>query len=51
MHDLENFKLDVREVKLKLEKLNDEVSQKSNIKDVCALVDLKANLEDVDKSF
>lgn len=45
------MKLDLREVKLKLEKLNDEVAQKSNIKDVCALVDLKANSEDLEKTY
>jgi hypothetical protein len=45
------MKLDCREIKLKLEKLNDEVAMKSNIKDVCALVDLKANVEEVDKNF
>jgi hypothetical protein len=48
--DFESFRIELREVKLKLEKLNDEVAVKSNIKDVCALVDLKANLEDVDKT-
>ncbi len=41
----------MKELKLKFEKLNDEVAIKSNIKDVCALVDLKANIEDVDKSI
>jgi hypothetical protein len=49
--EIESHRQDVREVKLKLEKLNDEVAHKSNIKDVCALIDLKANIEDVDKSF
>lgn len=34
-----------------MEKLNDEVAQKSNIKDVCALIDLKANNEDLDKGI
>lgn len=34
-----------------MEKLNDEVAIKSNIKDVCALVDLKANTEEVEKNF
>lgn len=51
MNGLEDLKLDLKEIKLKLEKLNDEVSMKSNIKDVCALVDLKANVDDVEKNF
>lgn len=50
MNDLESVRLDTRELKLKLEKLNDEVAQKSNIKDVCVLIDHKANIEDVDKT-
>ena len=41
----------MRELKLKFEKLTDEVASKSNIKDVCTLVDIKANIEDVEKSF
>lgn len=41
----------MREIRLKLEKLNDELSLKSNIKDVCALVDLKANVDEVEKSL
>lgn len=49
--DIENVRTDLREVKLKLEKLNDELAQKSNIKDVCVLVDMKANIDDVDKTF
>lgn len=48
---MEAFKLDVREVKLKLEKLNEELAHKSNIKDVCTLIDMKANIEDVDKGL
>ena len=51
MGELENCRIDLREVKLKLEKLNDEVAAKANIKDVCALIDLKANVEDVDKNI
>ena len=50
-NDYEGMRLDVRELKLKLERLNDEIAQKSNIKDVCALVDLKANVEDVEKTI
>ena len=50
-NEVENLKLDSREVKLKLEKLNDEVPLKANIKDVCTLVDMKANIEEVDKSL
>lgn len=49
--DVDSIKLDLRDLKLKLEKLNDELSLKSNIKDVCTLVDIKANYEDVDKTF
>ena len=41
----------MREIKLKLEKIVDDLSLKSNIKDVCALVDLKANTEDLEKSL
>lgn len=51
IQELDNFKLDIRDLKLRLEKLNDEVAIKSNIKDVCALVDLKANTEDIEKSL
>jgi hypothetical protein len=46
-----SIRLDIREVKIKLEKLNDEVAKKSNIKDVCVLIDHKANIEDVNKSI
>ena len=49
--EFDSVRLDLREIKLKLEKLNDEVAVKSNIKDVCALIDLKANVEEVDKSI
>ena len=49
--EIEAYRLDLRDVKLKLEKLNDEVAQKSNIKDVCTLIDLKANVDDVDKNI
>lgn len=41
--DIEGFRYDLKDLKLKLEKLNDEVAQKSNIKDVCTLIDMKAN--------
>eukprot|EP00347_Sterkiella_histriomuscorum_P018573 403345000 len=50
-NEIESLKLDQRDLKFKLEKLNDEVAIKSNIKDVCALVDLKANTEDVEKGL
>jgi hypothetical protein len=49
--DVENLKVDLRDMKLKIERLNDEVAAKSNIKDVCVLVDMKANIEDVDKTL
>ena len=45
------MRIELRELKLRLEKLNDEVAIKSNIKDVCALVDLKANTEEVEKNL
>ena len=45
------MRLEMREIKLKLEKIVDDLSLKSNIKDVCALVDLKANAEDLEKSL
>ncbi len=51
MSEIDALRIDLRELKLKIEKLFEEVSQKSNIKDVCALIDLKANIEDVDKNF
>jgi len=51
LNDIESFRIDVRELKFKLEKLNDEIAVKSNITDVCALVDLKANSEEVDKNL
>ena len=47
----DSIRIELRDIKLKLEKLNDEVAIKSNIKDVCALVDLKANTEEVEKNF
>jgi len=34
-----------------IEEIKKEVSQKANIKDVCALIDIKANVEDVNKSL
>lgn len=43
------MRVDVRDMKIKMEKLNDEVAMKSNIKDVCALVDMKVNVEEYDK--
>jgi hypothetical protein len=49
--DIEGFRVDLRDIKLKLEHLTDEVAVKSNIKDVCALVDLKSNSDEVDKEF
>ena len=39
----------IQELKGALNKLKDEVSIKSNIKDVCALVDMKANTEDLER--
>lgn len=47
----DSIRIELRDIKLRLEKLNDEVAIKSNIKDVCALVDLKANTEEVEKNF
>jgi len=38
-------------VKESIEVIKREIGQKANIKDVCALIDIKANLEDVDKGF
>ena len=49
--EIDGFRQDLKDLKLKLEKLNDEISQKSYIKDVCTLIDMKANIEDVDKHF
>ncbi len=49
--DQDFIKLELRDLKLKLERLNDDLAHKSNIKDVCALVDLKANVEEVDKNL
>ncbi len=49
--DSDFIKLELRDLKLKLERLNDDLAHKSNIKDVCALVDLKANSEEVDKKL
>ena len=43
-NDVESIKLELRDFKLKIEKLTDEVAVKSNIKDVCTLVDIKANI-------
>jgi len=51
VRDVEAVKQDLRDMKLTLEKLNDEVSHKSNIKDVCALVDMKANAEDIERTM
>ena len=47
----DSIRIELRDIKMRLEKLNDEVAIKSNIKDVCALVDLKANTEEVEKNF
>jgi len=48
---MDAIRLELREIKLKLEKITDELSLKSNIKDVCALVDLKANTEELEKAL
>jgi len=44
-------KYDIRELKLKQERFNEELAKKANISDVCALLDLKANVEEVNKSL
>lgn len=42
---------ELREIKGLVDFMKDELSQKSNIKDVCVLVDMKANSEDLKQSI
>ena len=49
--EVETVRQELREIKGLVEFMKDELSQKSNIKDVCILVDMKANNEDLKHSI
>ena len=48
---VETLRQELREIKGLVDFMKDEISQKSNIKDVCVLVDMKANSEDLKRSI
>lgn len=48
---METVRQELREIKGLVDFMKDELSQKSNIKDVCVLVDMKANSEDLNHSI
>ena len=48
---METVRQELREIKGLVDFMKDELSQKSNIKDVCVLVDMKANSEDLKHSI
>jgi hypothetical protein len=47
----ESLKADSKTTKIEIENIWRNLGQKSNIKDVCALVDVKSNSEDVFRVF
>ena len=48
---IESLKADLKSHQIEIEQLQRAISQKANIKDVCALVDRKSNTADVFKVF
>ena len=49
--EVETVRQELREIKGLVDFMKDELNQKSNIKDVCVLVDMKANSEDLKNSI
>lgn len=51
LEHLEDLKVAVKELKYQHIVMSEEIQLKSNIKDVCALVDMKANAEDLERGI
>jgi hypothetical protein len=51
MIESEAINAEIKDLRYLNMKLLEEIKQKSNIKDVCALVDVKANISDVQRTL
>eukprot|EP00351_Strombidinopsis_sp_SopsisLIS2011_P002303 CAMPEP_0116879324 /NCGR_PEP_ID=MMETSP0463-20121206/11129_1 /TAXON_ID=181622 /ORGANISM="Strombidinopsis sp, Strain SopsisLIS2011" /LENGTH=74 /DNA_ID=CAMNT_0004528541 /DNA_START=1818 /DNA_END=2042 /DNA_ORIENTATION=- len=50
-YNIEDFELNDQIVKKSFDEVNRTIALKSNIKDVCALLDMKSNIDDVNKAL